>query len=134
MGGDGRTDIRTHDDADRLAQRQDARVNEADRHNGRRGRGLDDGSNHSAHQQRAEQIASHTFQRPLERGASGAFQAVAHDRHTVEEQGKPARHPDQGQEIKSHKQLLPRALCKKAASKKFRGGRVKNFPNHPILV
>ena len=89
-GGDGGTDIGTHDDTYGLLQQHGTRVDEAHDHNGGGGGGLDDGGDDEAKTQRFKAIGGQIAENGLELASRALFQRVAHDVHTIQEQRETA--------------------------------------------
>ena len=86
LGGDGGTDIGTHDDADGLRQGHKRGVDEADDHHiGGRG-ALDHQRDRKAHQHGHEPVAGRLFQNDPQLVACGVAKAGGHERHAVQEQ------------------------------------------------
>jgi len=113
-GRDGRADVRAHDDVDRLMERHDAGIDEADHHDGRGGGGLDDGGDAEAREKARHLAGGESAEQRLELAAGGLFQGAAHDAHAEEEEAEPA---DQGESVKNRHTILPRyvfrlILCK----------------------
>ena len=94
---DGGADIGPHDDADRLLQLHDARVNEADAHDGGGGGALDQSGDQRAQQDTPEHIAGQPFQYALQTAAGQLLQAVGHGGH-AEEEGSDG--PDEGDHVR----------------------------------
>ena len=92
LRGDGRTDIRAQDNADRLLERHDACVNKADHHDRRRRRGLNDHRHDHAHDKSGKDVARHFFQSFFQLGTGSALQSLSHCCHAVDEQRKTADH------------------------------------------
>ena len=93
LTGNGGTDVGSHDDPHRLAQRHHTGVDKAHHHNGGSGGGLDDGGNARAYQYAENTVGGEPLQNALHAVARRGFQAGAHHLHTVEEQGKAAQQP-----------------------------------------
>ena len=106
--GDGGADVGAHNDADGLVQFHQARVDEADRHNGGSAAGLNDGGDSHAQQQRPDGAGSHRGEDTLQFAASGLLQRLAHQVHAVQEHGDAAH---QGEYIKNgHRITRPFSL------------------------
>ena len=89
-GGDGGTDIGTHDDTHGLPQQHGAGIDEAHDHDGGGGGGLNDGGYDKSQKQSLEAVGGQIPQNGLELATRALFQRVAHDIHTVEEQRQTA--------------------------------------------
>ena len=89
-GGNGRADVRTHNDAYRLGKAHDARVYKTDNHDRCGRRRLNDRRDTGTKQNRFNRIAGQFFQNPLKFAAGSLGQTVPHDIHTIKEQRKTA--------------------------------------------
>ena len=86
LGSDGGSDIGAHDNADGLAQIHQAGIDEADDHNIRRRRALDQHGYGNAHQHGNDPVFCGVLQNDLKTFTAGVTQSCRHDGHTVEEQ------------------------------------------------
>ena len=94
LSRDGRADVRADDDAQRLAQRNDTRADEARGDDDGRGGRLNDRGDGNAQQECLEGIVRYVLHGDFQ-GAGGAFlQTVAHHAHAVQEHGQAAQQGD----------------------------------------
>ena len=97
LAGDRRADVRPDDDAEGLAQRQDARADKAGGDDDHSRRGLNERCDKDAQKKRFERVVGHLFHGALERAGGVFFQRIPHQPHAVQEHGKAA---EQGDHIK----------------------------------
>ena len=86
-----RTDIRTHDNTNRLRQRHHARVYKTDYHQVCCGRALNDQRNQQTDQNRANTILCCAFQNAFQLITEHISETGRHDRHTVQKQSDTAK-------------------------------------------
>ena len=79
------TDVRTHDDTDRLTQGHETRADETDNHDRGRTRTLDDAGNQGSDQHSFQPIGSQHPQEVLHFVADRLLCSFRHDMHAVEE-------------------------------------------------
>ena len=90
-GRNGGADVRAHDDADGLNQREQLGVHETHYHHRRRAGGLDDSGNAYACDQSDKAVPCHQGKKVFQFGPGGVFQAFAHGAHAEEEKGQAAQ-------------------------------------------
>ena len=92
MGSNGGTDIGTHDDADCLAEFEDAGVYKTDGDNGGCGRTLYQSGDSRAEQNAFPDASGKLFKDFGKLAAGHFFKAGAEHMHSVKEEGKSAQH------------------------------------------
>ena len=95
-GGHRGAHVGAHDNADGLAQGHNAGVDKAHHHNRGGRRGLNDRRHNQAHKKALGRVGGQPFQYGLQLAAGTLLQALAHDRHAVQEHGQAAH---QGQYV-----------------------------------
>ena len=90
QGGDGGTDVGTHDDTDGLRKLQQTGIDKADHHNGCGRRGLDDGCDQNTGQHAQKTVLGESLQQFFHAVARCLLQTIAHGVDAVEEQAKAA--------------------------------------------
>ena len=96
LGGDGGTDVGTHDDGHGLPQVQHAGADQGHGQHDGGGGGLDDSGDQGTGQDAHEHIAGDFLQHPFQGCAGAVLQAVAHQLNAVEEHGQTAQQLDDG--------------------------------------
>ena len=89
-GGDGCTDVGTHNNCNGLTKFHNARVNETDYHNGCGRRRLDNAGHYHSEQKALKGIAGHFFKNVFKLTARFFLKSVAHKLHSEKEEGKTA--------------------------------------------
>lgn len=81
--GDRRTDVCTHNDADRLRQIQHPGIDKADHHNCRRRRALNHCRDEGSYQNCRQPVLRQKTHQPLHLSARKMLQAIRHYMHAV---------------------------------------------------
>ena len=97
LAGDGRTDVCADENAQRLAEGQDACADEAGGDDDRGCRGLDEGGDADAQQECLDHVVGDVLHDLFEGPGGTLLEAVAHQAHAIEEHGQAA---EQCQQIK----------------------------------
>lgn len=101
LGGDGGADVCAENDACRLINIHQPRVDEADDHDGRGRGGLHQHRKEHTYKQSEQAVAGQHLQQMSQTVTSGALQLVAHHFHAEQEQTQSAA---------QHEEILPRHL------------------------